>query len=843
MNSEVRILILEDRPADAEMIQRELRKEGIQHSTRLVVKEKDFLAALHDFAPDLILADYSLPSYDGLSALAAVQKERPETPFLFVSGSLGEERAIEAMQHGATDYVLKQRLARLGPAVRRALREAGQRKDREEAEKRVRELNLLLRAIRDVNKLIVCERDPERLLADACRCLIQTRSYAFAWIGLAEPDSKSVNPVARAGEGAGYLEAATFTWDEAPTGQGPTGTAMRTGKPWTCQNTATDPRFGLWRRAALACGFASVTAVPMLRDDRVIGAITVYSGRVEAFHLEELDLLQELATDLAYALENIHHEKERQRAAASIEQSRSELAAIYDATPLMICLLNPARQIERINRTMAEFIGHPITLDAPAQPGDLLGCVHALDDSRGCGFGEACETCALRAAIINTFETGEPCRQVEAQVFLSQAGVPRRFYVSASTALVRLHDQPKVLVCLEDISQRKELETQLRQAQKMEAVGQLAGGVAHDFNNVLAVIRGNADLLLLEGGQITADAAEYLGEVIRGSESAANLTRQLLIFSRKQVAHAQPVRLNELIANLTRMLKRTIREDIHLECRFAEQLPCVQADPGMVEQVLLNLVVNARDAMPMGGQLEIVTRAVSLDAAYAGKNPEARAGEFVCLSVKDTGTGIAPEALPHIFEPFFTTKEIGKGTGLGLATVYGIVKQHQGWAEVDSRVGEGTTFKIFLPEVASPATSGVPQQARTKPPRGTETILLVEDNSPLRLVTRRVLEKFGYQVCEARFAREALEVWGQKKEQIALLLSDIVMPEGMTGRDLAEQLRAQKPLLKVILMSGHSAESLGKEKEFFQQSGTHFLQKPCRTDTLLQTVRKSLDEC
>jgi PAS domain S-box-containing protein len=318
MKTEVRILILEDRPADAEMIRRELRKEGIQYESRLVMREEDFLASLHDFAPDLILADYALPSYDGLSALAVAQKERPATPFLFVSGSLGEEVAIEAMQHGATDYVLKQRLARLGPAVRRALSEA---KYREEAEKRIYELNLLLRAIRDINKLIVRERDSEQLLADACRTLVETRGYRFAWVGVTEPDSKRVRPAACAGEGAGYLDAATVTWDEAPAGQGPTGTAMRTGKPWTCQNTATDPQFGPWRDAALACGFASVAAVPMIRDDLVLGAVTVYSERAEAFHVEELGLLNELAGDLAFALQSIEHEQERRRAEEALRES------------------------------------------------------------------------------------------------------------------------------------------------------------------------------------------------------------------------------------------------------------------------------------------------------------------------------------------------------------------------------------------------------------------------------------------------------------------------------------------------------------------------------------------
>jgi CheY-like chemotaxis protein len=290
------------------------------------------------------------------------------------------------------------------------------------------------------------------------------------------------------------------------------------------------------------------------------------------------------------------------------------------------------------------------------------------------------------------------------------------------------------------------------------------------------------------------------------------------------------------------MLKRVIREDIRLECRYAAQLPFVQADPGMMEQVLLNLVVNARDAMPCGGQLFITTAGVSLGAAYARTNPEARAGEFVCLSVSDTGTGIAPEHLERVFEPFFTTKEPGKGTGLGLATVYGIVKQHQGWVEVSSRVGEGTTFKIFLPAIPPPDEVVAAPMVQAKLRGGSETILLVEDEYSVRMIMRRVLETFKYKVHEATCAREALEVWSRHAGEISLLLTDIIMPEGVTGRDLAEQLRAAKPGLKVIFMSGYSAEVVGKDTEFFRRTRSYFLRKPCPTATLIQTVRKCLDE-
>jgi len=393
-----------------------------------------------------------------------------------------------------------------------------------------------------------------------------------------------------------------------------------------------------------------------------------------------------------------------------------------------------------------------------------------------------------------------------------------------------------------DVTEQRRLEAQLRQAQKMEAIGQLAGGVAHDFNNMLAVIRGNADLLLMDEDQLSAGTSQGLKQVVGASERAANLTRQLLMFSRKQLMQPQVLALDDLVRNLLKMLQRVIREDIRLECVCQKESCLVEADAGMIEQVLLNLVVNARDAMPHGGQVRIATEKVALNEGAVRARPEARAGEFVCLSVSDNGTGIAPELLPRIYEPFFTTKEPGKGTGLGLATVYGIVNQHHGWIEVSSQVGMGTTFQVFLPAIPPSAAAQAARLAVSEPSRGTETILLVEDDLSVRLVTRRALESYGYKVCEASCGREALEVWGRRAGEIALLLSDIVMPEGLTGRDLAERLRTEKPGLRVILMSGYSAEVLGKGTEFLRRTRTYFLQKPCATSVMLQTVRQCLDE-
>jgi PAS domain S-box-containing protein len=393
-----------------------------------------------------------------------------------------------------------------------------------------------------------------------------------------------------------------------------------------------------------------------------------------------------------------------------------------------------------------------------------------------------------------------------------------------------------------DITERRELEAQLRQAQKMEGIGRLAGGVAHDFNNMLAVIRGNAELLLMTAAQLDGPANDCLKQVIAASERAANLTRQLMSLGRKQVMRAQPLDLNGVVGDLAKMFTRIIGEDVDLQCQFAADLPFVEADIGMMEQVIVNLVINARDAMPCGGKLLIATDTTNVDPAYTHTHVDARAGTFVCLTVSDTGTGIAPEHLPRIFEPFFTTKEPGKGTGLGLATVYGIVKQHQGWVEVSSRLGEGSIFKIFLPARPAPRKKPATSETAVAMRGGTETILLVEDDYAVRMTTRRVLESVGYRVCEATSAREALEIWRVQAEDIALLLTDMIMPEGVTGRELAEQLRADRHGLKVIFLSGYAEDVTGKDTDIIRRSKSRFLQKPCSSRTLLDTVRECLDE-
>jgi PAS domain S-box-containing protein len=390
----------------------------------------------------------------------------------------------------------------------------------------------------------------------------------------------------------------------------------------------------------------------------------------------------------------------------------------------------------------------------------------------------------------------------------------------------------------EDITESLNLEAQLRQALKMESVGQLAAGVAHDFNNILTIIQGHAGLLLSDEA-LGPSPTESAKQISLAAERAANLTRQLLMFSRKQIMQPHLLNLNEVIDNVSKMLRSLLGEQVSLRRHSAENLPAIHADPGMLEQVIFNLAVNSRDAMPKGGQLVIRTYAIERDMGPVPESPEARSGYFVCLSVSDTGHGMSPETLAHIFEPFFTTKEIGKGTGLGLATVYGIVKQHQGWVEVESELARGTTFKVFLPATCK-ALPAVEARRKTPAPGGHETILVVEDEPALRELVQEILEKKGYRVLQASTGTRALHIWQRHKDEVKLLLTDMMMPEGISGRELADRLVAEKPDLKLIYSSGYSLDVVSPD--FTSRERVRFLQKPYDPETLAQMVRDCLNE-
>jgi PAS domain S-box-containing protein len=402
---------------------------------------------------------------------------------------------------------------------------------------------------------------------------------------------------------------------------------------------------------------------------------------------------------------------------------------------------------------------------------------------------------------------------------------------------IELSSSPCAIFITHDITDRLGLETQLRKAQKLEAVGQLAAGVAHDFNNLLTVIQGHAELAMMEDN-LPAALIKSLETVSTTSRRAANLTRQLLTFSRQQSLQPKPLNLNEVLNDLLKMVKHLLTNDVGLKTNYAAHLPVMRADLTMIEQVVMNLAVNARDAMPQGGTLLIETQSVEIDEAYVQKRAEARPGHFVCLTVRDTGCGMDLATQARIFEPFFTTKEVGKGTGLGLATVYGIVKQHKGWLELTSEVGQGTTFKIFFPgEEAVPGAKAKTAGRDARP--GPATVLVVEDEAAVCELVRTILQSAGFRVLHASNAMEAMQLWNEHRGEVDLVFTDMVMPRGMSGRELAANLLALKPDLKIVYTTGYSRDVIGHDLEL--QEGHNFLPKPHAPPKLIEMIRTRLN--
>jgi len=389
-----------------------------------------------------------------------------------------------------------------------------------------------------------------------------------------------------------------------------------------------------------------------------------------------------------------------------------------------------------------------------------------------------------------------------------------------------------------DVTEHKKLEDQLRQSQKMEAIGRLAGGIAHDFNNLLTIISGYSDLL--HESLVEPDRRRgFVEEIKKAADRAASLTRQLLAFSRKQVLEPRVVNLNELVTNLEKMLQRLIGKEVSLLTKLDPHLGWVKADPGQIEQVVMNLSVNARDAMPQGGSLTIGTANVELDELFARQSTELRPGCYVLLSVTDTGSGMDQATLAKLFEPFFTTKAPGKGTGLGLSIVYGIVKQSHGHIAVTSEIGLGTAFKIYLPLVEAPVP-GAPAAAPALPrAQGSETVLVVDDEEQVRSLECGVLQANGYRVLSAADGEEALRICREAGEPIHLLVTDIVMPH-MNGRELARQAVSLQPAMGILFVSGYPDDTeISSEGT---PDKTDFLQKPFTSETLLRRIRQALDE-
>jgi PAS domain S-box-containing protein len=535
-------------------------------------------------------------------------------------------------------------------------------------------------------------------------------------------------------------------------------------------------------------------------EDQTITPVTDERGEVTHFVAVKIDI------------------GERKRTEAAILKEKAFSEAMINSLPGIFYLFDQTGRFLRWNHSFESVSGY--------SAGEIAS-MHPLD------FFSGEDRTLLEQRIRTVFETG--AADAEAALVSKDGRRTPHYFVGVRLAV---DGAPCCIGMGIDVTARKQLEEQLRQAQKMEAIGQLAGGVAHDFNNILSVIGGYSELVLrsLPSGD---PQRRRLEQIRNAGERAAALTHQLLAFGRKQALTPTVLDVAEAVSGMEGMLRRLIPEGIQVVTVFGAEAGRVRADRGQIEQVILNLAVNARDAMPDGGRLVIETLPADLDEGYCRSHAAVRPGRYVLLAVSDTGIGMDAETQTHVFEPFFTTKELGKGTGLGLSTTYGIVKQHEGHITIYSEPGRGTTFKVYLPRVDQEAAR---EEVATTPPqmaRANETILLVEDEEAVRLLNREVLEELGYAVLDARDGEAALELSQRHAGRLHLLLTDMVMPR-MTGRQLAERLRASRPELRVLFVSGYTSDVVARSGGL--EPGMAFLQKPFTPDQLARKLRELLEE-
>ena len=596
-----------------------------------------------------------------------------------------------------------------------------------------------------------------------------------------------------------------------------------TGAPLRVDDMRAHPELALSERAR-ALGVHALLAVPLLAaGGDAIGVLCAADTKPRRWSERDVELLGDLAASAMT-------EAELRRELA--ERTSLAEAMFRQAPAFMAVVRGEEHVIEMVNDACYQFFGQRVFIGRRVRD--------ALPELTDQGFLELLD---------GVLETGEPFVGTAYPVQLQRrpgAPLEERFANFVYQPLLAEDGtRTGILVHGVDITAQvqasqavREREEQLRHAQKMEAVGQLAGGVAHDFNNLLTVMKVNAELLI-EGLDARDPRREQALEVRGASDRAASLTRQLLAFSRKQILNPRVVDLDAIVDNLRPMLARLIGEDIVITTKGRAGLGAVLADPGQLEQILMNLLVNARDAMPDGGRVTIETANVELDGAYAlERQARVEPGRYVMLAVSDSGTGMSPEVCERVFEPFFTTKEQGKGTGLGLSTVYGIVKQSGGYIWVYSEPGKGTTFKIYLPRLAQESDAPGEERRDVALPRGTETILLVEDEDAVRRLARRILEGKGYTVVDARNGADALAAAERHTGKIDLVLTDVVMP-GMSGRDLVQRLRARGESFAQLFMSGYTDDEVVRRGVV--EEGTRFLQKPFTASAMLVAVREAID--
>jgi len=839
--------------------------------------------------PDVILSDYSMPRFNGLRAAEILRESGLSIPFILISGTVGEDVAVEAMKHGATDYLLKDRIARLGSAVQRALEQHRLLAERERAEKSLALFRMLID--RSIDGIEVIDPETGRFLdinETTCRRLGYNREELLS-MKVTDIDTGVVSPVTwaqhveeirrsgsktlqshhRRKDGSAfpieisvryvkldrdYLIAAVRDITERRQAEQALRESERrfremlenveliamtldeNGVVTFCNDHLL--RLTGWKREEVIGQDWFARFIPesekklkkLFFDNITVGAVPHHhenpimtkDGRLRKIVWNNTSLRDAAGnfTGLASIGEDV---TERKRAEQALQESEERFRQLAENIHEVFWITDPAMNEMLYVSPAYEKIWGQSCHSLYQAPQNWLAAIHPEDRER---IHQAATTKLKSGGYDETYRIIRPNGAIR---WIHD----RAFPISNAAGEVY-----RIVGTAEDVTKNRELEEQFRQSQKMEAFGQLAGGVAHDFNNILAVIQLQAGILR-EEQDLPPALRDFATEIEKAAERAANLTRQLLLFSRRQKMQPRDLNLNEVVTNITKMLNRIVGEDIRMQVRYWPQPLFVHGDAGMLDQILMNLAVNSRDAMPNGGRLTVEVSTMEFDGLSVLQSPRARTGTFACLAVTDTGSGIPAEVLPKIFEPFFTTKDVGKGTGLGLATVFGIVQQHHGWIDVHSDVGLGTIFRIYLP--LSPA-NGKPETSETdhRPvPGGNETILVVEDELQLRALIKQSLTRLGYHVLEVEYGSKALDVWRRHKNEINLIITDMVMPGGMSGKELGEQLLRERPDLKIIYTSGYSPDLFAKD--FDIREGDNFLTKPFQVHKLAETVRSRLD--
>jgi len=692
--------------------------------------------------------------------------------------------------------------------------------DRRKAEDHVRQLNRVYAVLSQINETIVREKDSQALLETACRIAVEKGRFLMAWVGMINPSTLQVDPIASSADKDGYLHQIRIDFNN-PEAKGPTANCLRSGHHAICNDIDTDSAYQPWRANALSCGYRSSAAFPLKVDGETIGVFCLYADQPGFFVGDELLLLDEMAMDISFALEVNRHEEERRKGEEELRRRTAFLEALVESALDSVLVIDSQGKKILQNQRLIDMLKIPPAIAANSDFFPQLEYVKSVMKNP--------EQFIEKAHYLVT-HLDEVCRD---EVEMADGTILDRYSAPVKDKAQKYYGR---IWTLRDITERRQLEAQFRQAQKMEAIGQLTGGIAHDFNNLLTVILGCSEIISEEAHR--DPRIHKMAEMVRdAAQRGADLTHRMLAFARRQALQPRSVNINQLLMNMESFLRRTLSADIELSLILAAEDCCATIDPTQLESALLNLCVNARDAMPNGGKLTIESRTTELDPAYADQNSDVTAGQYILVAVSDTGCGISEENLRRVFEPFFTTKGVGKGTGLGLSMVYGFAKQSQGHLKIYSEPERGTSVKLYLPHATQKTEPSTPEQSSLASLQGSEVILLVEDNDAVREFAKSQLVDLGYRVFEAANGNDALKVLAEH-QGIDLLFTDLVIPGGLNGRQLAQQASLLKPELKVLYCSGY-AESAVHHQGWLNKE-IQLLNKPYTRLELARRVRGAL---